>query len=214
MSGLLGKKMGMTRLFVDGVSVPVTIIKAGPCFVTQKKNDEVDGYQAIQVGFEPKKEKKTTKPLRGHFKKASVNPMRFLKEFRVENVDSYELGQQLKADVFTEGQKIDIQGISKGRGYTGVMKRWNFSGGESSHGSKFHRGLGSTGQHSYPARVFPGKKMPGQYGAEKVTVQNLVIVKIDLENDVIAVKGGVPGPKNGMLILKPAVNVMKKKIRK
>jgi len=214
MSGLLGKKVGMTRLFIDGVSVPVTIIKAGPCYVTQKKNNEVDGYEAIQIGFEPKKEKRTTKPLKGHFKKASVNPVKHLKEFRVENVDSFELGQEIKADVFEVGQKVDIQGLTKGRGYTGVMKRWNFSGGEKTHGSKFHRGLGSTGQHSYPARVFPGKKMPGQYGAEKVTVQNLKIVKIDLENNLIAVKGGVPGAKNSILVLKDAVNVKKKKIRK
>lgn len=213
MGGLLGRKVGMTRLFIGDSFVPVTILKVGPCIVCQKKTMDVDGYTSIQVGFEEKKEKKTTKPMMGHFKKAELKPMRFLKEFRVDNIDDYSLGQEITLSIFNVGDKIDVSALTKGRGFAGVMKRWNFSGGEASHGSKFHRAPGSTGQHSYPARVFPGKKMPGHYGNEKVTIHNLKIVKIDPENNLIAVKGAVPGSKTGLVVVRKAVRQKLKKIR-
>ncbi|HPF17124.1 MAG TPA: 50S ribosomal protein L3 [Thermotogota bacterium] len=205
MSGIIGKKIGMTQIYKDGIMVPVTVVQAGPCVVCQKKTKEIDGYTAIQLGFEKQKEQRMTKPMKGHFKKADVAPMKHLREFRCENPDDYQLGQEITVEVFEEGTKIDVVGTSKGKGYSGVMKRWNFSGGEKTHGSKFHRGLGSTGQHSYPARVFPGKKMPGQYGNERVTVQNLEIVRIDKENNLIAVKGAIPGSKNSIVYLRNTV---------
>ncbi|MDO7975648.1 50S ribosomal protein L3 [Oceanotoga sp. DSM 15011] len=199
----------MTRVYKDGKAIPVTVIKAGPCYVVQKKTVEVDGYNAIQIGFEEIPERKNTKPLNGHFKKAGVKDMRFLKEFRMENVDEYEIGQELNVSIFEEGQKIDLIGTSKGKGYSGHMKRWNFSGGEVSHGSKFHRALGSTGNASYPAKVFKGKKMAGQYGNKKNTVLNSEVVHIDPENNLIAVKGGVPGSKGGFVIVRNTIKVKK-----
>ncbi len=201
MSGIIGKKVGMTQVYEEGIMVPVTVIKAGPCVVCHKKTDEIDGYKSIQLGFEEKKDHRTTKPLKGHFKRAGVKPMKYLKEFRCDNPDQYELGQELTVEQFEKGQRVDISGTSKGKGYAGVMKRWNFSGGEKTHGSKFHRAPGSTGQHSYPARVFPGKKMPGQLGNAKVKIQKLEIVRVDSENNLLAVKGAVPGPKNGVLYI-------------
>jgi large subunit ribosomal protein L3 len=213
MSGLIGKKVGMTRLFIDGVSVPVTVVQAGPCTVVQIKNEDPDGYKAIQVGFEEIRESKANKPQKGHFKKGNVKPHRFLREFRVDNPEAYEVGQAITVDVFTEGQKLDVIGTTKGRGFSGAMKRWNFRGGERSHGSKFHRELGSIGQHSYPARIFPGKKMPGQYGNERVTLHNLEVVKIDSENNLVAIKGSIPGAYKSLVILRPPVRVAKKKIR-
>ncbi|MCP5455650.1 MAG: 50S ribosomal protein L3 [Thermotogae bacterium] len=205
MKGLIGKKIGMTRVYKDGKAIPVTVIKAGPCIVVDKMTEEKNGYNAIQVGFEELPERKVTKPLIGHFKRANVKPMRFLKEFIVESVDSYEIGQEIKADVFEIGEKVDVSGKTKGRGYTGAMKRWNFRGGEASHGSKFHRGLASTGQHTYPAKVFRGKKMSGHYGNEKVTILNSEVVYIDVENDLIAIKGGVPGAKGGLVTIREAI---------
>lgn len=169
--------------------------------VIQKKTEDVDGYTSIQLGYEQQKEQRMTKPLLGHFKKANVAPMKHLKEFRVDDVDAYELGQQLTVELFEEGTKVDVVGKSKGKGYSGAMKRWNFSGGEKSHGSKFHRALGSTGQHSYPARVFPGKKMPGQYGNAQVTIQNLEVVRIDKENNLLAIKGAIPGARNSIVYI-------------
>lgn len=213
MSGLLGKKIGMTRIFKGNESVPVTVIQAGPCIVCQKKVAETDGYNAIQIGFEQKKEKSTTNPMKGHFKKANVKPMRYLREIRVENPDDYQIGQELNLSLFELGQKIDVIGVTKGRGYTGVMKRWNFRGGETSHGSKFHRAPGSTGQQTYPGRTFPGKKMPGRYGNERVTVHNLEIVRIDAENNLIALRGAVPGAPGGLLMLRKAVKVNLKKAK-
>jgi large subunit ribosomal protein L3 len=201
MSGLIGKKVGMTQIYKDGKRIPVTVVQAGPCVVVQKKSEEVDGYTSIQLGFEKQKEHRLTKPELGHFKKANVEPMKHLKEFRVDDVDAYELGQELTVELFEEGTKVDVVGVSKGKGYSGAMKRWNFSGGEKSHGSKFHRALGSTGQHSYPARVFPGKKMPGQYGNKQITVQNQEIVRIDKENNLIASKGAIPGAKNTLIYI-------------
>lgn len=205
MKGILGRKVGMTRVYKDGKAIPVTVIKAGPCVVVQKKTEEKDGYAAIQVGFEELKEHKVNKPKLGIFKKAGVKPMRVLKEFKVEDVDAYEIGQIIDVTVFEEGEKVDVTGWSKGRGYTGVMKRWNFGGGRKTHGSKFHRALGSTGNHTEPAKVFKGKKMFGQYGNEKVTVLNSEVVKIDKENNLIAVKGGVPGARGGLLIIREAI---------
>jgi large subunit ribosomal protein L3 len=191
----------MTQIYKDGKRIPVTVVQAGPCVVIQKKTEDVDGYTSIQLGYEQQKEQRMTKPLLGHFKKANVAPMKHLKEFRVDDVDAYELGQQLTVELFEEGTKVDVVGKSKGKGYSGAMKRWNFSGGEKSHGSKFHRALGSTGQHSYPARVFPGKKMPGQYGNAQVTIQNLEVVRIDKENNLLAIKGAIPGARNSIVYI-------------
>ncbi len=205
MKGILAKKVGMTRVYKDGVAIPVTVLKAGPCFVVQKKTVETDGYNAIQVSFEEVKEKKLTKPLLGHFKKAEVKPARFLREFHVDNIDDFKIGQEMKVDLFDNGEKVDLIGTSKGKGYSGVMKRWNFSGGEKTHGSKFHRALGSTGNASYPARVFKNKKMAGQYGNKRITVLNSQVIYIDAENDIIAVKGGVPGSKGGFVIVREAI---------
>lgn len=205
MKGIIGKKVAMTRIYKDGKAIPVTVIKAGPCVVSQKKTVETDGYNSIQLAFEEVAERKLTKPQLGHFKKANIKPMRKLREFRTDDVDSYQVGQIVDVSVFQEGDVIDVTGWSKGRGYSGGMKMWNFSGGEASHGSKFHREGGSTGQHTYPAEVFKGKKMFGQYGNERVTIQNSQVVKIDAENNLIAIKGGVPGARGGLVIIKDAV---------
>jgi large subunit ribosomal protein L3 len=213
MKSILGKKVGMTRIFKDDKAIPVTVIKAGPCVVVQKKTVETDGYNAIQIGFEEIPERKANKPLMGHFKKAQVQPMRYLREFRVDNVDDYEIGQKIDVSIFSEGEKIDLIGKSKGRGYSGVMKRWNFSGGEKTHGSKFHRDLGSTGNASYPSKVFKGKKMAGQYGNERVTIQNSEVVYIDVQNNLIAVKGGVPGARGGLVTIREAVKAKRPKMK-
>lgn len=211
MKGLIGRKIGMTRLFVNNVSVPVTVIKVGPCVVVQKKSRETDGYGALQLGFEEIPERKVNRPMLGHFKKANVKPFRILKEFRVENPDDYEVGQILDVSVFSEGEVVDVTGWTKGRGFAGTMKRWNFRGGSKSHGSKFHRAVGSTGQHTEPARVFKGKKMPGRYGNERVTILNLEVVKIDKGNNLIAVKGGVPGARGSLVLIKSAKKAPKSK---
>ncbi|PLV60230.1 50S ribosomal protein L3 [Thermotoga sp. KOL6] len=202
MKMIIGRKIGMTRVFVGNEAIPVTVIKAGPCVVVQKKTVDKDGYNAVQLGFE--KAKKVNRPLAGHFKKFGVEPMRVLKEFRVDNPDEYEPGQVIKVDVFEKGEYVDVTGWSKGRGFAGAMKRWGFSGGPKSHGSKFHRELGSVGQHTEPARIFKGKKMPGRYGNERITVRNLQIVDIDPENDLIAIKGGVPGARGGLVLIRSA----------
>ncbi|SHH50336.1 50S ribosomal protein L3 [Thermosipho atlanticus] len=202
MKMIIGRKIGMTRVFKDDKVIPVTVIKAGPCYVIQKKTLETDGYNAIQLGFE--EARKVNKPMEGVFKKAGVKPLKILKEFRVEEPEKFEIGQEIKVDIFEEGDKIDITGWSKGRGFAGAMKRWGFRGGPKSHGAKFHRELGSVGQHSEPARIFKGKKMPGQYGNERVTILNSEIVKIDVENNLIAVKGGVPGARGGLVLIRAA----------
>jgi len=213
MKGILGKKVGMTRIFKDEKAIPVTVIKAGPCVVVQKKTVATDGYNAIQIGFEEIPERKANKPLMGHFKKAQVQPVRYLREFRVDNVDDYQIGQKIDVSIFSEGEKIDLIGNSKGRGYSGVMKRWNFSGGEKTHGSKFHRDLGSTGNASYPSKVFKGKKMAGRYGNERVTIQNSEVVYIDAQNNLIAVKGGVPGARGGLVTIREAVKAKRPKMK-
>lgn len=201
--GILGKKIGMTQIFnEEGQAIPVTVIEAKPNVVIQKKTEETDGYNAIQIGFEDIKESKVNKPLRGHLKKAGVEPKRHLKEIRTNNIENYEVGQEIKVDIFKEGEKVDIVGTSKGKGFAGTVKRWNFSRGPMTHGSRYHRGPGSLGAGTDPARVFKGKKLPGRMGGEKVTVRNLEVVRVDPEKNVILVKGSVPGPRKGLLFLK------------
>ena len=200
--GLIGKKLGMTQLFdANGNVVPVTVIEAGPCVVSQKKTVENDGYDAVQVGFGDLKASKVNKPAKGHFAKNDVAPKKVLREFRFEDTSVFNVGDIIKADVFAEGDSVDVRGTSKGKGYAGVIKRWNFSRLKESHGTgPVHRHGGSLGVID-PARIFKGKKMAGHLGNERVTVQNLKVVKIDAENNIIAVKGAVPGPKGGIVVL-------------
>ena len=201
---ILGKKLGMSQVFTpEGLSIPVTVIEAGPCPVIQKKTVEKDGYSAHQIGFGDIKEKNVNKPVAGHFKKAGIKPVRKLMEFRTDS--PLEVGSEIKADIFAEGELVDVSGTSKGHGFSGTIKRWNFSRGPMSHGSGYHRGVGSMGANSTPSRVLPGKKLPGQYGNEAVTVQNLKVVRVDTERNLILVKGAVPGPKNGFVVVKAAV---------
>ncbi len=203
---LIAKKIGMTQIFVeDGSLVPVTVLQAGPCTVTQVKTVENDGYSAVQVGFTDKKEKHTTKPEQGHFDKAGVSYKRFVKEFRFENSDEYVVGQEITANVFEAGDMIDVSGTSKGKGYQGAIKRHNQSRGPMAHGSKYHRSAGSMGNASYPGKVFKGKKLAGHMGAEAVTIQNLEVVRVDAENNLILVKGAVPGPKKSIVTVRDAV---------
>lgn len=203
---ILAKKIGMTQIFAeDGVLTPVTVLEAGPCVVTQVKTVENDGYEAVQVGFGEIREKLVNKPEAGHFKKAGVEVKRELKEFRLENASEYEVGAEIKADIFAAGDKIDATAISKGKGFQGAIKRHGQSRGPMKHGSKFHRHAGSNGAASDPSKVFKGKKMPGQMGHVKVTVQNLEVVRVDVENNVILVKGSVPGPKKSVVVLKETV---------
>ncbi|MDO4553585.1 MAG: 50S ribosomal protein L3 [Lachnospiraceae bacterium] len=204
--GILATKVGMTQIFdEDGVLVPVTVLQAGPCAVTQVKTVDNDGYSAVQVGYADKREKLVTKPQKGHFEKAGVAPKRFVKEFRFDNAEEYTVGQEIKADIFAAGDKIDVTATSKGKGFAGAIKRHGLHTGPKTHGSKYHRHAGSNGSASDPSRVFKGKKMAGRMGAEQVTVQNLEIVKIDVENNVILVKGAVPGPKKAIVTLKETV---------
>ncbi|EOD00990.1 50S ribosomal protein L3 [Caldisalinibacter kiritimatiensis] len=210
MKGILGRKVGMTQVFKeDGTVVPVTVIETKGVTVVQKRTEEKEGYNAIQIGFEDVKEKKLNKPMKGHFDKADVAYKKYLKEFRVENLDEYEVGQEIKVDIFEEGEKVDITGISKGKGFQGVIKRHNQSRGPETHGSKYHRAVGSMGASAYPSRVFKSKKLPGHMGHKKVTVQNLEVVKVDVERNLLLVKGAVPGPKGGLLTIKESVKVSK-----
>lgn len=224
---ILATKVGMTQIFnEDGVLTPVTVLKAGPCVVTQVKTVENDGYDAIQVGFGEKKERVTTKDVSGkkvirnphgagkaevgHFKKAGTTPKKVVREFRIENVADYTPGESvIKADIFAEGDKIDVTAKSKGKGFAGGIKRYGMKTGPKTHGSKFHRHAGSNGSATTPGKVFKGKKMPGHMGSVRVTVQNLEIVKIDVENDVILVKGAVPGPKKSLIMIKETVKTGK-----
>jgi large subunit ribosomal protein L3 len=197
---LVGKKLGMTRYFVeDGVSVPVTIIKAGPCVVIQKKSSEKDGYEAIQVGFETQEEKRINQPMKGHFKAAGDLFFKYLTEIRVDDAEAFEIGQEIKSDIFEIGDMVQVSGKSKGRGFSGVMKRWGFSGGRKTHGSRSHRVPGSIGMSATPGRVFKGKKLPGRMGNQKVTIKNLEILDMRPEQDVIALKGSVPGSRNSLV---------------
>ena len=203
---ILTTKVGMTQIFnEDGVLTPVTVLQAGPCVVTQVKTEENDGYSAVQVGFVDKKEKGINKPQKGHFDKAGVAPKRFVREFRFENAEEYTVGQEIKADIFEVGDKIDATAISKGKGFQGAIKRHNQHRGPMAHGSKFHRHAGSNGAASDPSKVFKGKKMPGQMGNKKITVQNLEVVRVDAENNLLLVKGSVPGPKKCLVTIKETV---------
>ena len=205
MKGILGRKIGMTSVFAkDGRLVPVTVIEVEPNIVSQIKTKESDGYEAIQLAAFEKREKLANKPEVGHMKKANTTPKRFLREIRGVDVASYQLGSEIKADIFAEGEMVDVTGTSKGKGFQGVIKRWNQSRGPMGHGSQYHRGVGSLGT-LLPMRVIPGKKMPGHMGAEQVTIQNLEIVQIDLENNVILIKGNVPGPKKSLVLIKSSV---------
>lgn len=204
---IIGKKIGMTQIFDEkGNVVPVTVIEAGPCVVVQKKTVENDGYAAVQVGFGDISVKNVTKPLKGHFEKSDVAPKRTLREFRFENCDAYNVGDIVKADTFAVGDRVDVVGTSKGKGYAGAIKRWNFQRLKESHGTgPVARHAGSLGACSSPSRVYKGMKGAGHLGAERVTVQNLDIVKIDAENNLIAVRGAVPGPRNGIVMLSESV---------
>ena len=204
---LIGKKIGMTQIFDEtGKMIPVTVVEAGPCVVSALKTVEKDGYAAVQFGFGDIRPKLVTKPLQGHFKKADVAPKRTLKEFRFDDCSQFEIGQIIKADTFEEGNRVDVTGTSKGKGYAGVIKRWNFSRLKESHGTGPNaRHGGSMGACSSPSRVWKGKKMAGHLGCEKVTVQNLTVVKVDAENNLIAIKGAIPGPNGGTVFVKDSV---------
>ncbi len=200
---IIGRKVGMSQIFDEtGKVIPVTVIVAGPCTVTQRKTAEKDGYESVQLGFADVKEKHLTKPLKGHFAKQGVAPRKYLKEFRLADCSTYNVGDIVKADVFAEGDKVDVIGTSKGKGYAGTIKRWGTHRGPMAHGSGYHRGQGSMSANSDPSRVFKGKVMPGQLGNEQVTVKNLVIVKIDAASNIIAVKGAVPGSRNSIVSVK------------
>ena len=207
--GIIGKKIGMTQIFDEnGKVVPVTVVEAGPCPVVQKKTVEVDGYAAVQLGFAVQKQQRVTKPLKGHFAKADVAPQKVLKEFRFADTSAYETGSVVKADVFAAGDKVDVIGTSKGKGTAGAIKRWNFSRLKETHGTgPVARHAGSLGACSDPSRVYKGKKLAGHLGAERVTIQNLDVVKVDAENNLIAIKGAIPGPKKGIVMV---VNSVKK----
>ena len=204
--GLIGRKVGMTQVFNDkGNVVPVTVVELGPCAVVQKKTAENDGYEAVQLGFDDKKIARVNKPMKGHFDKAGVAPKKALREFRFDDISALNVGDILKADVFAAGDKVDVIGTSKGHGTAGSIKRWNFSRLRESHGTgPVARHAGSLGACSDPSRVFKGKKLAGHLGSERVTVQNLTIAKVDVENNLIAVKGAIPGPKGGIVVIADA----------
>ena len=209
MKGILGKKLGMTQIFTEeGIVVPVTVVEAGPNVVTQVKTVEKDGYNAIQVGFEDAKEKSLNKPQKGHLAAANVLK-KHLKEFRVDAVEEFTVGQEIKADLFAAGEKIDVTGTSKGKGFQGPIKRHGQSRGPESHGSRYHRRPGSMGACSFPGRVFKNKKLAGHMGSVKVTVQNLEVVKVDADKNLILVKGAIPGPKGSVVTVKEAVKASK-----
>lgn len=204
---ILGKKIGMTQIFDEnGKVIPVTVIEAGPCVVSQKKSVETDGYDAVQIGFGDARPKLVNKPMKGHFDKSNVAPKKVLKECRFEDVSAFNVGDIIKSDIFAAGEKIDVIGTSKGKGYAGVIKRWNFGRLKETHGTgPTVRKGGSIGACSDPSRVFKGKKMSGHLGAERVTVQNLVVAKVDAENNLIAIKGAVPGPNGGIVLIRDSV---------
>ncbi|MDE0635777.1 MAG: 50S ribosomal protein L3 [Candidatus Poribacteria bacterium] len=206
-SGIIGRKVGMTQIFQEsGQAVPVTVIEAGPCPIVQVKTQERDGYQAVQLGFGKRKESKFNSPIRGHFAKADVPPTQVLREFRVESLEGVAVGDTIDASLFSEGELVDVTGTSKGHGFTGVVKRWGFKGGRKSHGGEQDlRRPGSIGASATPSRVFKGKKMPGRYGAKRHTVQNLQVIQADAERNLLVVKGSIPGPPNGFLLIRKAV---------
>ncbi len=205
--GIIGKKLGMTQVFDErGNAIPVTVVEAGPCVVVQKKTVENDGYEAVQIGWGDLRQKLLNKPQEGHFKKADVAPKRVLREFRFDSIDGVNVGDLIKADTFAPGDKVDVTGTSKGKGYAGTIKRFHFRRLKESHGSgPVARHAGSNGACSSPSRVFKGKKLPGHMGAERVTVQNLNVVKVDAENNLIAIKGAIPGPKGSVVVIRDSV---------
>lgn len=205
MKGILGKKLGMTQVFTaEGNVVPVTVIEAGPCVVLQKKDQENDGYEAVQLGFSDKKENNANKPQIGHAKKANTAPKRYVREIRGISLGEYEVGQEIKADLFVEGEFVDVTGVSKGKGFQGVIKRWGQSRGPMAHGSRYHRGPGSMGSIQ-ANRVPKGKRLPGHMGHETITIQKLEVVRVDAERNVLLVKGSIPGPKNSFVKIKQTV---------
>lgn len=204
---ILGKKLGMTQVFSpEGTVIPVTVVEAGPCPVVQVKNDEKDGYKAVVVAFEKQKAQRVNKPLSGAFKKAGTDCYKVLKELKFDNANEYSLGQEIKADIFAEGDKVDVTGTTRGRGFTGVIQRWNQHRLKMTHGTgPVHREVGSMGANSTPSRVFKNKHMPGHYGVERVTIQNLEIVKVDAARNILLVKGCIPGPKGSVITIREAV---------
>lgn len=203
---IVAKKIGMTQVFTeDGRLIPVTVLEAGPCPVVQKKTMENDGYEAVQVGFIDQKEKLANKPKKGHFEKAGVSLKKYLKEFRFEDAASYEIGQEIKADIFAAGDRVDVSGVSKGKGYASTIKRYNAQRGPMGHGSKSHRVTGSMGSAATPSSVKKGKRMPGHMGAVNVTLQNVEIVRADADKNLVLIKGAVPGPKGAILVIKESV---------
>lgn len=204
--GILGTKLGMTQIFdaEEGIAIPVTVVQAGPCTITQIKTQQTDGYSALQVGYKEVSEKGITRPEKGHLDKSSISPLRHLKEYRLDQVDSYEVSQQLNVDLFSAGQLVDVVGTSIGRGFAGYQKRHNFKRGPMSHGSKNHRLPGSTGAGTTPGRVYPGKRMAGRKGGQQVTIRKLTVVRVDLERNLILIKGSVPGKPGTLLNIKPA----------
>lgn len=210
MKNILGKKVGMTQVFTeDGLLVPVTVVEAGPMVVTQIKTKATDGYEAIQVGYMDKKEKKLTKALKGHFDKVEVGYKKVLREYRVEDASAFEPGQEIKVDVFEKDERVDVTGTSKGKGTQGAIKRWNFSRGPEKHGSKLHRTQGARAAGTYPGRVFKGTKQMGKMGNERVTVQNLTVVSVDPEKNLILIRGAIPGPKGSLVSIKESVKKTK-----
>ncbi len=203
--GLLGKKLGMTRIFnQEGNVVPVTVIEAGPCFILQIKTIDKDGYESLQLGFGQKKDKHTLKPLKGHFNKSAVKPQRFIKEFRTDTAGQYKVGQQVLVDIFSQGDCVDIIGTSIGKGFQGGVKRWHWLGGPESHGSMQHRAVGSIGASSDPSRTYKGQHLPGRMGGKQVTAQNLEVINVDKDNNLMVVKGAVPGHEGGLVIINRA----------
>ena len=204
---IIGKKLGMTQVFTpEGVVIPVTVVEAGPCPVVQIKNNDKDGYEAVVVAFDKQKAQRVNKPMTGAFKKAGIDTYRILKELKFDNANEYALGQEVKADIFAEGDKVDVTGTTRGRGFTGVIQRWNQHRLKMTHGvGPVHREVGSMGANSTPSRVFKNKHMPGHYGVERVTVQNLEIVKVDSERNILLVKGCIPGPKGAVVTIREAV---------
>lgn len=208
-NGIIGRKVGMTQVFEDsGKAIPVTVIEAGPCPIVQVKTQERDGYKAVQLGFGARKENKCNSPKRGHFAKVDIPPTNVLREFRVEALDDVSVGDTVDASLFSEGELVDVTGTSKGHGFTGVVKRYGFAGGRKSHGGEQDlRRTGSIGASATPSRVFKGKRMPGRYGAKRHTVQNLQVIQSDADRNLLVVKGAIPGPPNGLLLIRKAVKV-------
>ncbi len=203
---IIGKKLGMSQIFTaDGIVIPVTVVEAGPCPVIQKKTQEKDGYNALQVAFGDAKEKNVSKPVMGQFKKANVAPKKVLKELPIDDVNSYEIGQEINCSIFAEGDHVDVVGTSKGKGFAGAVKRWNHHIGPKAHGSGYHRGVGSMSANSSPSRVFKNKKMAGHLGNERVTVQNLTVARVDAARNLLLIKGAIPGAKGGIVVVKQSV---------